>query len=101
MSVEHVNDAEKINTSVSIVRQGTASLCLLIKYCDMNAWGSGGIYPLFFTSAPDGGEWPVSRPGRSVPGERAFGTDLIGGWMSPIASLDAREKRNILLVPGI
>jgi hypothetical protein len=27
-------------------------------------WGSGGIAPLFMTSALDGGEWSVSRPCR-------------------------------------
>jgi hypothetical protein len=29
-------------------------------------WGSGGIAPPFWTTALDGGDWPVSRPGRFI-----------------------------------
>jgi hypothetical protein len=46
------------------------------------------------TSALDGGEWSVSRPGRFTPAERASGTHWIGGWVGPRAVLDAVVKRN-------
>jgi hypothetical protein len=36
---------------------------------------------IFFTSALDGGEWLVSRPGRLTPGERVSGTHWTGGWV--------------------
>jgi hypothetical protein len=49
-------------------------------------WESGGIAPPFFTSALDGGEWSVSRPGRSTSVEIAPG-------------MDAMEKRKILPLP--
>jgi hypothetical protein len=35
------------------------------------------------TSALDGDEWPVSRPGCFTPGERASGAHWIGGWVGP------------------
>jgi hypothetical protein len=54
-----------------------------------DVWGSGGIVPLFLASAPDGGEWSASRPGRFTPGERAPGTAWIGGWVGCKAGLDA------------
>jgi hypothetical protein len=47
------------------------------------------------TSALDGGEWSVSRPGRFIPSERAPGTHWIGGWVGPRAVLDAVVKRKI------
>jgi hypothetical protein len=47
------------------------------------------------TSAPDGGEWSGSRPGRFTPRERAPGTPRIGGWVGPRAGLDAVVKRKI------
>jgi hypothetical protein len=34
----------------------------------------------FLTSALDGGEWSVSRPGRFIPTERGPGTHSTGGW---------------------
>jgi hypothetical protein len=47
------------------------------------------------TSALDGGEWSVSRPGRFIPRERAPGTHCIGGWVDPRAVLDAVVKKKI------
>jgi hypothetical protein len=35
------------------------------------------------TSVVDEGEWSASRPGRSIPRERAPGTHWIGGWVGP------------------
>jgi hypothetical protein len=43
----------------------------------------------FLTSALEGDEWSVSRPGRFTPRERAPGTHWIGGWVGPRANLDA------------
>jgi hypothetical protein len=36
-----------------------------------------------------------------LPGKESFGTLWIEGWVDPIASLDAMDKRKILLLPGI
>jgi len=56
----------------------------------------------FLTSALDEGEGSISCPGRFTPGERAFGTHRIGGWVGPRADLDAMGKRgNFMLLPGI
>jgi hypothetical protein len=38
---------------------------------------------------------PASRPGRFISRERATGTHWIGGWVGPIAVLDAVVKRKI------
>jgi hypothetical protein len=48
--------------------KGTLALCL-INYALFHddLWGSGGIAPSFLTSALDGGEWSLSRPGRFTP----------------------------------
>jgi hypothetical protein len=43
---------------------------------------------ILLTSALAGSEWSASRPGRFTPGERAFGTHSIGGWVEPRAGLD-------------
>jgi hypothetical protein len=61
----------------------------------MKTWGSGGIAPLFLTSALDEGEWFASRPCRFTPGERAPGTHWIGGCVGPRAGLDCRIWRRI------
>jgi len=42
------------------------------------------------TAAPEGGEWPAARPGRTYPRERT-GTYCTGGWVDPRAGLDGRE----------
>jgi hypothetical protein len=48
--------------------------------------------PPFLTLALVGDEWPVSRPCRFTPGERAPGTHWIGGWVGPRAGLEDVEK---------
>jgi hypothetical protein len=48
--------------------------------CHEDEWGSGGIAPLFFSSALDGGEWSASYPGRFTPGEKFPGNN---GNVSP------------------
>jgi hypothetical protein len=45
----------------------------------------------FITSAVNGGEWSVSRPGILTAGERAPYSICIGGWVGPGAGLDALE----------
>jgi hypothetical protein len=47
------------------------------------------------TSALDGGEWSVSRPGRFTPKERAPGIHWIGGLVGLRAGLDAVVERKI------
>jgi hypothetical protein len=47
-------------------------------------WGSGGIA---LASTLDSGEWSVSRPGPSIPRERAPRSHGIGGWVGPRAVL--------------
>jgi hypothetical protein len=59
----------------------------------MKAYGGEGVWShIFLTSALVGGEWSVSRAGRSTPGEIAPGTHWIGGWVDPRAGLDDVEK---------
>jgi hypothetical protein len=60
-----------------------------------HVWGCGGIAPSFLTPALDAGEWSVSRLGRLTPEERAPDTNWRGGWVSPIAGMDAVEKMKI------
>jgi hypothetical protein len=52
---------------------------------EMKTWGSGGIAQTFLTSALDGREWSVSRPGCFTPGESSLGTHWIGGYLGPRA----------------
>jgi hypothetical protein len=52
--------------------------------------GSGGIAPLFLTSASD--DESPSRSGRFTPGEITPGTHWIGGWVCPRADLDTLKK---------
>jgi len=47
------------------------------------------------TSALDGGEWSVSRPGHFTLRERAPGTHWIRGRVGPTAVLDMVVKRKI------
>jgi hypothetical protein len=56
---------------------------------------------IFLTSALAGGEWSASRPGCFTPGESAYGTHWIGGWVDPRDGLDDVEKRKFLTVPGL
>jgi hypothetical protein len=63
----------------------------------MKAYGEWMYRSTFFlTSALVGGEWSASRPGRFIPGERAFGTHWIRGWVDLRAGLDDLEKRKFL-----
>jgi hypothetical protein len=59
-------------------------------------WGSGGIAPRII----HGGEWSALRPGPFAPRERAPGNRWIGGWVGPIAGLDAVVKRKFLSQSG-
>jgi len=45
--------------------------------------------------ALDAGEWSASCPRHFTPRKRAPGTLRIGGWLGPIASLDAVVKKKI------
>jgi hypothetical protein len=51
----------------------------------------------FLTSAPYGGQWLASCPGRFITGERASVTHWIGDWMGRRADVDVVvewESRN-------
>jgi hypothetical protein len=48
-----------------------------------------------------GGEWSALCPGHFTPGERAPGTNWIGGWLGPGDDLDDMEKRKFLTVLGL
>jgi hypothetical protein len=49
----------------------------------MKAYGGVDVYiHVLFTSAPFGGEWTASGPGRFNPGETAPAMHLIGQWYS-------------------
>jgi hypothetical protein len=68
----------------------------------MKAYGGVDVQiHIFVTSALAGGEWSASRPGRSTPGERAPGTDWIGGWVGLKAGLGDVEKIKFLTLPGL
>jgi hypothetical protein len=60
-------------------------------------WGSGNIAPLVFDLGTRG-EWSASRPGRFTLKERAHGTQLVGGWVSPRAG---GEEKNFQPLPGL
>jgi hypothetical protein len=62
----------------------------------MKTWGSGCIALPFLTSALDGGELSASRPGRFTFGERASGTNWIGGWVGLRAGPDAVSREKFL-----
>jgi hypothetical protein len=66
---------------------------------------SGSIAPPFLTSALDGGEWSHLCCCYVFPGEGAYSTHWVGGWMSSRAGMDAVEKRKIfrysLFIPEI
>jgi hypothetical protein len=61
--------------------------------------GSGGIAPPFLTSTLNGGVSSASRPGRFIPGERATGTQWLGGWVGHTAGMDAVRNRNPTVQP--
>jgi hypothetical protein len=48
------------------------------------------------------GEWPASRPGRTISPGKTPGTDWTGGWVGPRAGLDSEDRGRILPhLPGI
>jgi hypothetical protein len=47
---------------------------------------------VFLTSAPIGGEWSSSNPGRITPGERAHIAHWIGAWVDLRDGLNDMEK---------
>jgi hypothetical protein len=62
----------------------------------MKAYGGVDVYiHIILTSALVGGEWSASRPCRFNPGERAPGTNWIGGWVDPQSQSGWREE-NVL-----
>jgi hypothetical protein len=70
-------------------------LFLTNHYAIKRYWESEGTAPRILSSAIDGDEWSVSRPGRFTPRERAPGTHWIGGRVGPRVGLDAVVKRKI------
>jgi hypothetical protein len=50
------------------------------------------------TSALAEDEWSASRLGLFTPGERAPGTNWIGGWVDPRFGLDDLKKRKFLIL---
>jgi hypothetical protein len=56
-----------------MLRKSKGKVVLMLNYelYHEDVLGSGGIAPLFLTSALDGGQWSASRLGRFAPGERA------------------------------
>jgi hypothetical protein len=55
----------------------------------------------FLTSALDGGEWSVLRPGRFTPRERAPGIHWILGWVGLRAGLTTSSFTTILTFNAI
>jgi hypothetical protein len=49
---------------------------------------------IFLTWAPTGGEWPDSRSGRFIPGEKDPGPDWIAVCVNPRADLDDGEENS-------
>jgi hypothetical protein len=59
----------------------------------MNTYGGVDVQiDVFLTLTLVGSEWSASRPCRFTPGERAAGTQRIGGWVTPRTGLDDMEK---------
>jgi hypothetical protein len=79
------------------VKGKVVSTLFLTKHHAMKAyWGEWTYSSMHsLTSALDGGEWSVSRPGRFTHRKRAPGTHWIGGWLGPRASLETVMKRKI------
>jgi hypothetical protein len=68
----------------------------------MKAYGGVGVQiHIFLTSAVVGGELSVSRSCLFITGEKASGTQWIGGWVGPRTGLDDMDKRKYLLLPGL
>jgi len=68
------------------------SQCLTKHHAMKTEWGVEVQCQAFLTWALEGGEW---SSGRFTPGERAPGSDWIGGWVGLRDVLDAVEKRKI------
>jgi len=51
--------------------------------------------PTFLTSALDGSEWSVPRPGHFTPGGRVPSNHSIGGWLGTRAGLVVVAKTKI------
>jgi hypothetical protein len=54
----------------------------------------------FFDLGTVGGEWSASLLTRFIPGERALGTHLIGGWVGPKSRSGRRGEEKILDLTG-
>jgi hypothetical protein len=68
----------------------------------MKAYGGVDVQiHIFLISVLVGDKWSPSRPDRFTSGERASGTDWIGGWVDPRAGLDDMVKKQILTLPGL
>jgi hypothetical protein len=63
-------------------------------------WADVEIH-VFLISAPVGGEWSDSCPGRFTPEERSPGTHWIGGWLDSRTGLYDVENIKILPLPGL
>jgi hypothetical protein len=62
----------------------------------MKVYGEVDVWiHIFLTSVLAGGEWSASSPSRFTHGEKAPGTQWIGGWVDPRAGLD-NVKRTFL-----
>jgi hypothetical protein len=54
---------------------------------------------VFLSPALVGGDW--FRSCRFVPGERATGTNCIGGWAAHRTHLEDKEERKFFILPGM
>jgi len=63
-------------------------------------WGSGGIAPHIIDFGTRSDEWSGSCPSCFNPRERVPGTDWIGGWVGPRASLDVVAKSKFPVPAG-
>jgi hypothetical protein len=63
--------------------------------------GSGGLAPLFLTSALDGCEWSASRPGRFTTGKELAVPNRYKARWAPKLVWTLWRRDNILPVPGI
>jgi hypothetical protein len=68
----------------------------------MKVYGGVDAYiHIFLTSALGGEKWSDSLPRHFIPGDRAPGTNWLGGWVDPRADLDDMKKRKFLTLPGL
>jgi hypothetical protein len=71
-------------------------LCLTKHYAMKTYGGVDVSIHVVLTSALVGCEWSASRPGHFVPGGKAPGICLIGGWVGPRARFDDNENIKFL-----